>query len=88
MYSLIFSKTIKKDTQKIEKADLEKIDKKLELLKLDPRTNGAEALKGKHFKCCHRIRIGKYRVIYEIIDSKLIIYIISISKRCEAYKDQ
>ena len=64
----------------------EKIDKKLNLLAENPYTkhNNAKPLKG--MSSCYRLRIGDRRIIYEVINSKLKIYVIKIGRRKEVYK--
>ncbi len=44
----------------------------------DPRPSGVKKLSGRD---AWRIRVGKYRVIYEVHDDKLIILVISIGQR-------
>jgi mRNA interferase RelE/StbE len=52
-------------------------------LKNSPRPDGVKKLKG--FKNLYRIRIGDFRVIYEIDDSARIIFITKVVNRREAY---
>jgi len=49
----------------------------------NPFPSGYKKLKG--FKDLYRIRIGTYRVIYSILNSELIIEILRISHRKDAY---
>lgn len=48
----------------------------------NPRPIGSKKLKGRDG---YRIRIGNYRVIYEIFDTQLIINIINIGHRKDIY---
>jgi len=52
-------------------------------LENEPRPNGSIKLKGREG---YRIRIGNYRVIYEIQDKELIIDIIALGHRKDIYK--
>ena len=52
-------------------------------LELDPRPSGCKKLKGRD---AYRIRIGDYRVIYEIQDSRLMVTVITIGHRREVYE--
>ena len=52
-------------------------------LEQDPRPLGCKKLKGRD---AYRIRIGDYRVIYEIQDGKLIVTVITIGHRREVYE--
>jgi mRNA interferase RelE/StbE len=49
---------------------------------VNPRPNGFKKLKGREG---FRIRIGNYRVIYNIIDSELVIEVIALGHRKNIY---
>lgn len=51
----------------------------------DPRSVG-QALKGATFGQCWKYRVGDYRVIAEIRDSKLCILVVRIGNRREVYR--
>jgi mRNA interferase RelE/StbE len=53
-------------------------------LAYNPRPMGCIKLKGRD---AYRIRTGDYRIIYEIIDNRLIINIITIGHRKDIYKN-
>jgi mRNA interferase RelE/StbE len=55
----------------------------IEKLSDNPRPAGCKKLKGQHG---YRVRVGNYRIIYEIIDNKLIIDIIAIGNRKDIYR--
>ncbi len=50
---------------------------------IDPRPHGYLKLKGREG---YRIRIGNYRIIYEMIDDKLMVIVITISHRKDVYE--
>ncbi|MEP6803906.1 MAG: type II toxin-antitoxin system RelE/ParE family toxin [Flavobacterium sp.] len=49
----------------------------------DPRPNGCKKLKG---RSGYRIRIGDYRVIYEIFDGDLLIDVVDLGHRKDIYE--
>lgn len=49
----------------------------------NPRPNGFKKLKGREGL---RIRVGNYRVIYDVFDSKLIVEVIALGNRKDIYK--
>lgn len=49
----------------------------------DPRPYGYKKLKGED---AYRIRVGDYRVIYEIDDGKIIVTVVSVGHRKAIYK--
>jgi mRNA interferase RelE/StbE len=52
----------------------------------DPRRQDADIKKLVGYADRYRIRVGDYRVIYEIADEQLIILIVGVGHRREAYR--
>jgi len=50
-----------------------------------PRPSGCVKLVGA--QGAYRIRIGDYRIVYEIVDKVLIVYIVRIAHRKDVYND-
>ena len=82
-YSLRFKKSVAKDLRKIPNKDVARILKCIELLCENPRAEGCIKLSGQEL---YRKRQGLYRIIYEIKDSELIITVIKVAHRSDAYK--
>ena len=57
---------------------------KLRKLETDPRGGGAIKLSGADD--AYRIRAGDYRIIYQIVDDRLLVYVIRVRHRREAYR--
>ncbi len=75
----------KQELKKINKREIPKILNEIEKLSIQPYPpNHRKILGTKH---TFRIKIGKYRVIYSIEDKQLIIEIIRIRHRKEAYRN-
>jgi mRNA interferase RelE/StbE len=53
-------------------------------LSKDPRPAGAEKLVGSHDDW--RVRIGRYRIVYEIDDDAQVVTIYTVAKRSDAYR--
>ena len=53
-------------------------------LEVNPRPHGVEKLTGSDCSC--RLRIGQYRVLYEIHDEVLHVLVVKIGHRREVYK--
>nr|WP_198428762.1 type II toxin-antitoxin system RelE/ParE family toxin [Nocardia bovistercoris] len=49
----------------------------------DPRPRGAKKLVG---QSDWRIRIGQYRIVYEIDDDEQVVTIMTVAKRSDAYR--
>ncbi len=55
----------------------------IDALASDPRPRGCARLEGRD---AWRIRVGSYRVIYEIHDSRLVILVVAVGHRREVYR--
>lgn len=49
----------------------------------DPRPVGAVALKGR--KGAYRIRVGDYRILYEVHVTEIVVYVVGVAHRREVY---
>jgi mRNA interferase RelE/StbE len=63
----------------------ERIVEHVEQLATDPRPRGAIKLQGEDD--LYRIRVGDYRVIYQIRDDELIVLVLRVEHRREVYRD-
>lgn len=54
----------------------------ISLLADDPRPPGARALRGRPGL---RVRVGDYRIIYTIVDDKLLIVVVTLGHRRDVY---
>ena len=81
-YTISFTKQAFKDLDKINEPFYSNIKQAIINLSVNPRPNGFKKLKGREG---FRIRIGNYRVIYNIIDSELVIEVIALGHRKNIY---
>jgi len=82
-YSLQFKKSVTKDLRSLQKRDVQRILKRIESLAEDPRPTGCEKLVDREF---YRIRQGRYRILYEILDDALIVLVIKVGSRDAVYR--
>jgi len=78
-YRIEFTRSAEKDLRNIDKAKIAAIYREIEQLKSSPRPQGVKKLTGA--QRTYRIRIGDYRVVYEIEDEVLLILVIRIAHR-------
>mgnify|MGYP001559421275 CR=1 FL=1 len=76
---LIIDKTVKKQLQKIPKKDKEKIISVIHEFTANPYAGDIEKMEGE--KDVWRRRTGSYRVFYEILSNKNIIYVFEVKRR-------
>ena len=85
-YKVEILKGALKQLKKLSPELQERIQVKIDNLAIEPRTNGAKKLKGK--ENAYRIRVGEYRVIYDIFDDILVVNVIEVGHRSNVYKDE
>lgn len=82
-YTVEILRRAQKQLSQIERTDRERIIEAVEGLSRDPRPPGCKKLSGRP---AWRIRVGVYRVIYEIYDDRLLVLVITIGNRREVYR--
>ncbi|MGF1991390.1 MAG: type II toxin-antitoxin system RelE family toxin [Nostoc sp. ZfuVER08] len=75
-----------KQFKKIPSELQERIQIKIDDLATEPRPNGVKKLKGK--ENAYRIRVGDYRVIYDIFDDLLVVNVVEVGHGKNIYKDE
>ncbi|OGO17254.1 MAG: hypothetical protein A2Z14_08635 [Chloroflexi bacterium RBG_16_48_8] len=85
MHKILFTKQAHKTLQRMPRSTAQHIRQKIELLARDPYapSPNVRKLKGQPG---HRLRVGDWRIIYEIRKDELIILILKIAPRGEVYK--
>jgi mRNA interferase RelE/StbE len=83
MYKVFIEKRVEKALALIPEPDYSRLKKAILALANDPRPFGCKKLKGRPG---YRIRQGNYRVIYEIHDPILSVYVIAVGNRKDIYE--
>ncbi|MDE1564777.1 type II toxin-antitoxin system RelE family toxin [Actinotignum sanguinis] len=82
MYRVILSNLAGRQLRKLEKPIRDRILGEIEKLAVQPRPVGVKKLTNYP---AWRIRVGNYRVIYEIEDDKLLVTVLRAAHRREVY---
>ena len=82
-YRVIIPKPVQKQLNKISQQIRSRLLAEIRLLSNNPRPDGVKKLKG--YENTYRIRVGNYRVIYEIEDREMIVLVLSSIHRKDAY---
>jgi mRNA interferase RelE/StbE len=82
-YSIGILRRAQKELAQIPKQEYERIKEAIEGLSQDPRPPGCKKLTGREG---WRIRVGDYRVIYEIDDTQQRLTVLHIGHRRDVYK--
>ena len=83
-YRVDFAKSAAKDLRGIDHKWIPRIVASIEALELDARPSGCRKLVGSDHT--YRIRVGDYRVVYDIHDDTLIILVVRIRHRRDVYR--
>ena len=82
-YSIQFTKSAQKELRRIPKKDQLRIITRIQELSRDPRPVKGKKLTNEEK---YRVRQGNYRILYQIKDEELIIVLVKIRHRKEAYE--
>jgi mRNA interferase RelE/StbE len=78
-YNVVLKPSVYKALENIPLADRKRIGKKIDQLAENARSRGVEKLAEAENRC--RVRVGDYRIVYEIHDNALLIVVVRIGKR-------
>jgi len=68
---------------KLNKTERKRIYAAIELLSVNPRPPKARNVLSTQYL---RVRVGDYRIIYEVIDDALVIYVVKVGHRKAVYR--
>jgi len=82
-YELRFRPAALRQLRKLDSQIARRIKSATETLRTEPRPPGVKALTGQ--RGWLRIRVGDYRIVYEVRDSELVVLVIQIGHRSQIY---
>ena len=74
-----------RDLKRLPKEVLDRVSKKVNSLADNPRPPGVEKLSGSEDS--YRVRVGDYRMLYGIRDEVLLVIMVRVRHRREAYRN-
>jgi mRNA interferase RelE/StbE len=83
-YSITWKSSAFKELRKLPRPIIARLIAVVQDLGTEPRPDGVRKLTAS--EDTYRIRVGDYRIIYNILDKRLVIEIIKVRNRKEAYK--
>jgi mRNA interferase RelE/StbE len=83
-YTIQYVRPARKDLEALPYDIQDRIVAAIDALQDDPRPRGCKKLKGSDNE--YRIRVGNYRVIYEIHEKTVVVLIVRIRDRKDAYQ--
>lgn len=82
-YRVEVTGSAERDLSRLSNTLFERLTTKLAALAADPRPHGCEKLAGLE---AYRVRVGDYRVLYEIDDAKRMVVVVRVRHRRDVYK--
>lgn len=82
-YRIEIKKSAQKEIKNLPQQDLKRVVEKIQQLAQNPRMLDSKKLTS-HEQ--YRVRVGQYRILYEIHDDVLLIVVVRVANRKEAYR--
>ena len=82
-YTIEITPKAKKSLEKIDPIFAKKIRDRLRSLEKNPRPSDCIKLSG--YENFYRTRVGRYRIVYEIFDSRVYVIVVNIDHRKDVY---
>ena len=83
-YRVRFARSVRKELESLDSNLVARIFPRIEALSRNPRPTGCRKLRGT--RNLWRIRVGEYRIVYEIRDDAGLIDVVVVRHRRDAYK--
>lgn len=83
-YDIRFARSARKELERLDSHLVDRLFSRIEALARNPRPTGCRKLRG--MQNLWRIRVGEYRIVYEILDGSRLIDIVAIRHRKDAYQ--
>ena len=84
-YTIELRPAARRDLKGLPQEVLQRVSRKIDSLADNPRPPGVEKLSGSEDS--YRVRVGDYRILYEIRDKVLLVIVVRIRHRREAYRN-
>lgn len=82
-YNVQIRRSAEKEIEKLPKKDRQKVIEKIGGLRENPHPSGVKKLSGEEK---YRLRQGNYRILYELHDAIVIVVVVKVADRKDAYR--
>ena len=87
-YGIEFKPAAARDLKRLPIAAAKRVARAIDRLGTEPRPRGVKKLQGKAEHVFYRVRVGDYRVIYQVHDDQVLVLVVRIADRKDAYRLQ
>jgi mRNA interferase RelE/StbE len=82
-YKVVLHRDAHREIKALPKKVRAQVVEVIDGLRTEPRPPGASPLKGR--KGSYRVRVGNYRILYEVHATEIVVYVIGVAHRREVY---
>ena len=83
-YRIEVNKSARKEIAALPKREQRRVVSAIEALSDDPRPEGVRKLTGT--EDAYRLRVGDYRIVYQIADNVLTVFVVRVGHRKDVYR--
>lgn len=83
-YEVRLARRAERSLASLQRGEQQRIRAALDLLADNPRPPNCVAMQGED--SVYRVRVGDYRIVYEVLDTVLLIHVVRIGHRREVYR--
>ena len=83
-YEVVVARRAVKALASLPRAEQQRVRAAIDLLAENPRPPGCVALEGE--SGVYRVRVGDYRILYEVHDRRLVVQVIRLGHRRDIYR--
>lgn len=83
-YTITFARSARKELERLSATVISRVFPRIEALAQNPRPPSCRKIQG--YENLWRIRVGDYRVIYQVFDDELVVDIVTVRHRDQAYR--
>jgi len=83
-YRIVFKPSAERAFLALPRDAQKRLDKRILALQDNPRPPGVKALARE--SGVYRLRVGDYRVLYEVLDDQVLVFVVAVGHRREVYR--
>jgi mRNA interferase RelE/StbE len=83
-YTVEIARRAVKSITALPRSEQQRVRAAIDLLAGEPRPPGCAKLAGED--SVYRVRIGDYRILYEVIDARLVVHVVRVGHRRDVYR--
>ncbi len=84
MYHVELAPAAVRQLRKLERGVQARVEAKINSLQQNPRPPGVEKLEGA--ESLYRVRVGDFRIVYQINDKRLLVLVVKVADRKDVYR--